>query len=60
MAFPIDPRIEAFYDVTFVLGAMVFCADCRGDIEYASLHPRFMDENYYDAAVAMHGGCREA
>jgi hypothetical protein len=49
----VDPKIRPFYDVTFDLGALVFCEDCEREIEYSSSHPRFTDENYYDAAIAM-------
>ena len=54
MSITVDPKVASYYDVTFILGALVFCDDCKREIEYTSAHPRFTDENYYDAAVAMH------
>jgi hypothetical protein len=54
MAVTVDPKVAPYYDVTFILGALVFCDDCKREIEYASAHSQFTDENYYDAAVAMH------
>ena len=53
MAVQVDPKVAPYYDVTFMLGALVFCDACRRELEYTSSHPRFTDENYYDAAVAM-------
>ncbi len=53
MAITVDPKVAPYYDVTFILGALVFCDDCKREIEYTSSHPRYTDENYYDAAVAM-------
>ena len=53
MAIAVDPKIVPYYDVTFVLGALVFCNDCNREIEYRSEYPEFTDEHYYDAAVAM-------
>ena len=53
MAVTVDPKVAPYYDVTFILAALVFCDDCKREIEYESPHPRFSDENYYDAAVAM-------
>ena len=54
MPVTVDPKFAPYYDVTFILGAHVFCNDCKRDIEYTSTHPPYTDENYYDAAVAMH------
>ena len=54
MAVTVDPKIAPYYGVTFILCALVFCDDCIREIEYASAHPQFTDENYYDAAVAMY------
>ena len=54
MAINVDPEVAPYYDVTFILGAFVFCDDCGQEIEYTSAHSRYTDENYYDAAVAMH------
>src|SRR4051794_22930188 len=53
MAITIDPKVAPYYDVTFILCAMVFCEDCKREIEYTSVNPPYTDENYYDAAVAM-------
>ena len=53
MAITVDPKVAPYYDVTLVLGALVFCGDCNQEIEYTSVHPEFTDGNYYDAAVAM-------
>jgi hypothetical protein len=53
MAISVDPKVAPYYNITFILGALVFCGDCKREIEYTSPHPRFTDENYYDAAVAM-------
>jgi hypothetical protein len=54
MTIIVDPKYAYFYDVTFILGALVFCDDCKREISYTSTHPRYTDENYYDAAIAMH------
>jgi hypothetical protein len=53
MAITVDRKVAPFYDVTFALGALVFRDDCTREIEYTSSHPRYTDESYYDAAVAM-------
>ena len=53
MAVTVDPKVAPNYDVTFILGGLVFCEDCKREIEYTSTHPQFTDENYYDAALAM-------
>jgi hypothetical protein len=53
MAASVDPELISYYNVTFILCACVFCEDCKREIKYTSLHPRFTDENYYDAATAM-------
>ena|ERR1051326_1985358 len=49
----IDPLVEPYFDVSFVLGTFVFCARCRCEAVYTSPHPQFTDENYYDQAIAM-------
>jgi hypothetical protein len=54
MAITVDPRVAPYYNVTFILGALVFCQDCKREVAYSSMHPPYTDENYYDAAVAMH------
>jgi hypothetical protein len=53
MAIIVDPKVASYYDVTLIHCALVFCDDCKREIEYKSTYPRCTDENYYDAAVAM-------
>jgi hypothetical protein len=54
MPLRVDPNVEPYFDVTFILGACVCCERCGRDAAYASDHPEYSDENYYDQAVVMH------
>lgn len=48
MAFLIDPKVALFYDVTFILGSVVYCRRCGAEATYRSNHPEFTNENHYD------------
>lgn len=52
-AFTVDSKVAPYYELTFILGALVFCDDCKLEITYTSAHARYTDQNYYDAAIAM-------
>lgn len=54
MALNVDPEIAAYYEVTFIFGALVNCQECNCDLQYTTKHPACTDESYYDAALAMH------
>jgi len=53
MVFNVDPKVAPYYNVTFVLCALVFCYDCNREALYESQHPANSDKNYYDQALAM-------
>jgi hypothetical protein len=50
----VEPELEPFYYVTFILGSCVGCVRCHREPEYESSHPRFTDKNYLDQAREMH------
>ena len=56
MSVTVDPEVAPFYNVTFVLCGLVFCNRCGAEVIYASPHPAYTDENYYDQAVLMRAG----
>lgn len=54
MPLRVDPNVEPYFVVTFILGSCVCCEECNRDAAYTSEHPEYSDENYYDQAIVMH------
>lgn len=53
MATPVDPKVEPFHELSFILGSFVFCNDCKREAMFESAHPMHTDKFYYDQAVTM-------
>jgi len=49
----VDPSVESFYNVTSILCGLVFCDQCKREASYASNHPPYSDQTYYEQAAAM-------